>query len=132
MNIAITSVVPDVLCDNIHGVGMLRLLIVSEGMCFIVASATDVATYYTDPEILGGTAVFTGVLCIAFETVLCHERIILCVTTDWTARSTPLLQARTVKDVLTEDCEKACGLIHALKTDGAGRKLDQGRCRWCK
>ena len=58
------------------------------------------------------------------------EGVILRVPTYRAARAPPLFEAGAVEDVLAEDGKEACGLIHALETDGAGRELDEGRGRW--
>ncbi len=61
---------------------------------------------------------------------LAESRIILCVAAYWTARASPFLQTRAVEDMLAENGEEPCGLIHTLEADGAGGKLDQSRRRW--
>lgn len=52
---------------------------------------------------------------------MCCECVVLSVAAHWTARAAPFLQARTVKDVLTEDCEKPSGLVHALEADRSNK-----------
>lgn len=85
MNIAVSSIVPHVLCRDVHGVAMTCLLIVSECMCLsqvsdgscapgwvvmlcvpssselrltylVIAPATNVATYEANPKVVGTRA----------------------------------------------------------------------------
>ena len=54
------------------------------------------------------------------------------IPTHGTAASAPFLEAGAVENVLTEDCKKAGGFVHALKADRARGKLNQGGCWGCE
>lgn len=97
----------------------------AKGVSGIISSTAYIAADEADPQISIGatdaTFIEASVLPKACA-VLCplsKPKIILGVTADRTARSTPLLETGAVEDVLAEDCEETCRFVHTLEANGA-------------
>jgi len=87
VDVAVACVVPYMLGDDVHGVGVAGSFVVCKGVSAIVAAATNVATDEADPEILcrsaDGTLVIWG---LAIETVVVRgEGVVLRVAADGAA-----------------------------------------------
>lgn len=84
---------------------MRCLLIMEKRVSGIVPTASDIATYETDPQVGVGAAdaAFIQPHLFAAHSVPLAKSV-LRVTTDWAAAASPLLQTCAMKNVLAEDC----------------------------
>ena len=125
MHVAVACVIPDVLCTDIHGITVTRVLVMGKSVRGVVASAAHITAYQADPEIGCAGADGAGGFCI--RGCFARARIGECegrglrVATYWTAGASPFLQAGAVEDVLAEDGEKTGRFVHSFQTDGASR-----------
>jgi len=129
MDVAVACIVPDMLSQDVHGVGMGCGFVVGKGMCRVIAAAARVATDEADPEVLGGAADSTFIIWSVAVAGVLSNGVVLCVATDRAAGTTPLFETGTVKDVLTENGEEASCLVHALEADGTRGQLNEGGSR---
>jgi hypothetical protein len=93
-----------------------------EGMGAIVSSTSYIAADETDPEvdIRVAYAAFS-VFVIKWKALACLAEVVLRVATYGTPTTLPLLEARTMEDVLANDSEQAGGLVHPFQANGARR-----------
>jgi hypothetical protein len=104
-----------------------------KGVSAVVAATANRAADQTGPEIPIGVAdTALGRFLITICRGIPLAKVVLRVPTDRTPAAFPFLETSAVEDVLTDDCEKACCLIHSFETYGAGGKFDQCGCRWCE
>ena len=98
----------------------------AEGVSGVVSPTAYIAADEADPQVsirmadaaFVETAVLsqTGVIMYPFP----KTKVVLGVAAYGTAGSTPFLKTGAVEDMLAEDSQEACRLVHALKTDRAG------------
>ena len=85
MDVAITCVVPDMLCHDVHGVGVACSFVVCKSMGAVISSAANVTAYQADPEVLCGAADGAFVVgSVPVEGAMC-EGVVLRVAADGTA-----------------------------------------------
>ena len=97
----------------------------TEGVSGVVSPTAYIAADEADPQIgiRMADAAFVETAIVSQARVIMYPfpetEVVLGVAAYGTAGSTPLLKTGAVEDMLAEDSQEACGLVHALKTDRA-------------